>query len=99
MQAEYLIAVDEFCARHKVQSSFISSLQKMGLIEVITVKEILFIDVCQLQHLEKIVRFYYEFDINLEGIETIIHLLRQIERLHAENITLKNRLRIYELND
>jgi hypothetical protein len=99
MQAEYLIAVDEFCARHNIEISFISSLQKTGLIEVITVKDTRFIDVCQLQQLEKIVRFYYEFDINLEGIETIINLLRQIDRLQAENISLKNRLRIYELNE
>ena len=54
MQTEYLIAVDEFCANHNIEISFISSLQKTGLIEVITIKEAGFIKSCQLQQLEKI---------------------------------------------
>ena len=69
------------------------------MIEVITVREDLFIDAEQLQQLEKIVRFYYEFDINLEGIETIIHLLQQIKSLQDENTALRNRLRLFESDD
>ena len=78
MQTEYLIAVDEFCANHNIEISFISSLQQTGLIEITTIKETGFIDAEQLQQLEKIVRLYYELDINLEGIETITHLLQRI---------------------
>ena len=99
MQSGYLIALDEFCASHKIKISFISSLQKSGLIEVITIKESGFIDAGQLQQLEKLVRFYYELDINLEGIETITHLLHRIKSLQEENLALKNKLRIYELNE
>jgi hypothetical protein len=96
MQTDSLIAINEFCANHNIEISFISSLEKTGLIEVITIREDLFIDAAQLQHLEKIVRFYYEFDINLEGIETIIHLLQQITSLQDENTALRNRLRLFE---
>ena len=99
MQKEYLIAVDEFCANHNIEISFISSLQQTGLIEITTVKETGFIDSNQLQQLEKIVRFYYELDINLEGIETITHLLQRIRSLQDENIALRNRLRLYETNE
>ncbi|MFZ0282862.1 MAG: chaperone modulator CbpM, partial [Bacteroidales bacterium] len=60
------------------------------------IEESLFIDVDQLQQLEKIVHFYYELDINLEGIETINHLLQRISTLQDEIIMLKNRLRLYE---
>jgi hypothetical protein len=99
MQREYLIAVNEFCACHKIEISFISSLQRNGLIEVVTVKENLYIDPEQLQQLEKFVHLYYELDINLEGIETIMHLLKRIKSLHDENIELKNKLMLYESND
>jgi hypothetical protein len=96
MQTEYLIAVEEFCRNHGIEISFISSLQQSGMVEITTVKETRFIDADQLQQLEKIIRFYNDLDINLEGIETINHLLQKITSLQDEIITLKNRLRLYE---
>jgi hypothetical protein len=99
MRTDCLIALNEFCASHDLEISFISSLEKTGLIEVISIKEDLFIDSEQLKQLEQIVRFHYEFDINLEGIETIIHLLQQIKSLKDENTALNNRLRLYESDD
>jgi len=99
MQTEYLIAVDEFCTIHNIDTSFISSLKQTGLIEVATIKEAGFIDAGQLQQLEKFIRFYYEMDINLEGIETITHLLQRISNLQDEITLLRNTLRLYEVND
>ena len=99
MQTEYLISVEDFCAIHNVDLSFISSLKQTGLIEVTTIKEAGFIDADQLQQLEKFIRFYYELDINLEGIETITHLLQRISNLQDEVTSLRNRLRLYEVND
>ena len=99
MQTGNLIAVNEFCVNHNIQISFITSLQQIGLIEITNIEETGFIDAGQLQHLEKIVRFYFEMDINLEGIETINHLLERIQVMQNEIITLKNRLSLYETND
>jgi hypothetical protein len=96
MKTDYLIAVDEFCANHNIEISFISSLQQTGLIEVTTIKETGFIDSKQLRQLEKIVRLYYELDINLEGIETINYLLQRINLMQDEIIYLRNKLRLYE---
>jgi hypothetical protein len=96
MQIDNLIAVNEFCVNHNIEISFIRSLQKTGLIEFTIIEESLFINIDQLQQLEKIVHLYYELDINLEGIETINHLLHRINSLQDENILLKNRLRLYE---
>jgi len=97
MQTEYLIAIDEFCANHNIEAAFISSLQQNGLIEITTIKKTGFIDAGDLQQLERIIRFYYELDINLEGIETIIHLLQRINSQQEEITALKNRLRLYEV--
>ncbi len=99
MKTENLIAVNDFCINHNIEISFINSLQQTGLIEIKNIHETDFIDVSQLYHLEKIVRFYFELDINLEGIETINHLLERINTMQDEIITLKNRLRLFETSE
>jgi len=99
MKTEYLIAVDEFCAKYNAEISFIRSLEQTGLIELTTIQERGFIDTGQLQHLERIVRFHYELDINLEGIETITHLLDRINTMHDEINRLRNSLRFYETDE
>jgi hypothetical protein len=96
MKTENLIAIEEICTNHNIEFSFISSLQETGLIEVRTIKEAFFIESDQLPLLEKYIEFHYVLDINLEGIETINHLLGQINILQKEVNTLKNRLQFYE---
>jgi len=96
IQTEKLIAVDEFCLHNNVEKSFISLLQQNGLLELMIIKESRFIGADQLRQLEKMVRFYYELNINLEGIESITHLLMQINDLQNEMRTLRNKLQFYE---
>jgi hypothetical protein len=96
MQTEYLIAIDEFCTKHDIEVSFINSLQQTGLIEITTVEEVGYIPIENIRQLEKFVHFYYELDINLEGIETISHILQRVTDLQEEITELRNRLRLYE---
>jgi len=96
MKTEYLIAIDEFCTSHNIEISFISSLQRSGLIEITKIKESAFIEADKLQQLEKFVRLYYDLDINLEGIETISYLLQRIGSMQDEIRALRNKLRLYE---
>lgn len=91
-----LIAVNEFCVNHNIEISFLNLLQQNGLIEISTIESKYFVEREQLPQLEKFVRFYYDLDINLEGIETITYLLQRIENLQNEIIKLKNRLRFYD---
>lgn len=97
MQTEYLVAVDEFCASHNIEISFISSLQQTGLIEITTIGQAGFIVADQLPKVEKYIRFHYDLEINLEGIETIAHMLERIQSMHSEITELRNRLSLYEL--
>ncbi|MFO7658603.1 MAG: chaperone modulator CbpM [Bacteroidales bacterium] len=90
------IAVNEFCVHHNIEISFINLLQQNGLIEISTIESKYFVEKEQLPQLEKFVHFYYDLDINLEGIETITYLLQRIESLQNEITRLKNRLRFYE---
>ena len=96
MQTKKLISVNEFCSNHNIEISFISSLQETGLIEIAIIEEDAFIDSEQLPQVEKFIHFYYDLDINLEGIETITHLLHRINAMNDEIATLRNKLRLYE---
>lgn len=96
METGHLISAEEFCINHQIEISFIFFLQEFGLVEVTTIKETSYIDADQLQKLEKILRLYYDLDINIEGIEAITHLLNRVNDMQAEITTLKNRLSLYE---
>jgi chaperone modulatory protein CbpM len=96
MDMKKLISAHEFCASHNIEISFIHSLEETGLIEITIIKESGFIPVDQLQQLERIVRLYNELGINIEGIDTINHLLLRIINLQDEVTGLKNRLRLFE---
>lgn len=96
MENQELIAVHEFCAYHRVEVSFVQALVASGLVEIVTMENEGYVDRDRLPELERLVRFHYDMDINLEGIEAIHHLLEQIKTMQEELKTLKRRLRIYE---
>ncbi len=96
MQTDEMITVHEFCIHHQVEHSFIDLLCESGLVEIIIVDEKRAVPLNQLPQLEKMVRFYYEMGINLEGIETITHLLKRMNEMQQEIIKFNNRLQLYE---
>ena len=96
MHTEEMIPASEFCIHHNIELSFIYSLQESGLIEITSIEEKIFVPLSQLSLLEKLVRLYYEMDINLEGIETISYLLERLNDLQRHVISLNNKLRLYE---
>jgi chaperone modulatory protein CbpM len=96
MPTESMIAATEFCTHYQIELSFIQSLHHNGLLQAESREDNLFIPVEQMPSLEKMIRLRYEMDINMEGIETIHHLLQQIGHLQQQITQLKNRLRVYE---
>jgi len=96
MSTEELISIDTFITHYKVEVSFVHSLQQYGLIETTTIENTTYIYVNELHKLERIVRLYYDMDINIEGIEAITHLLNRVSTMQQEITDLKNRLSLYE---
>ena len=96
MQTDEMILVNEFCVHHNIDLTFINALKDSGLVELTLLEEKLCITQSQLPNLEKLVRLYYEMDINLEGIETITYLLTRMNDMQREIMQLSNRLSIYE---
>ena len=91
-----MVLASEFCIHHRIEISFINSLKEYGLIEVVTIEEKLYLSTSQLSRLEMLLRFYYDLDINLEGIETITHLLDRTRQMQEQIVQLRNRLARYE---
>jgi len=91
-----LISLTQFCKHYKVPSTFINALHEYELIEIIVTEKENFLKVTQLNEIEKMMRLHYDLDINLEGIDAIYNLLKQVETLQEEIVMLKNRLEFYE---
>ena len=91
-----LISLTQFCKHYKVPSTFINALHEYELIEIIVTEKENFLKVTQLNEIEKMMRLHYDLDINLEGIDAIYNLLKQVETLQDEIVMLKNRLEFYE---
>lgn len=98
MENNEFIPVYHFCVIHEIESSFIQSLQEYGLAEITTIKNKTYLKESQLPDLEKMIRLHYDLDINLEGIEAIEHLISKLRDAEARNISLQNRLNLYETN-
>jgi len=91
-----LISIQQFCSHYEIPLSFIDALHEYELIEIIVTKNENYLKITELNEVEKMIRLHYELDINLEGIDAIYNLLKQVENLQNKITTLNNRLRFYE---
>ncbi|MEO5651056.1 MAG: chaperone modulator CbpM [Ginsengibacter sp.] len=91
MEPEELIPATDFCLYHNIEYSFIHSLEDSGLISVTSIQQSAYIHADEIQKIERFVRLHYDLDINLEGIETINHLLERIEEMQREILELRNK--------
>jgi hypothetical protein len=98
MKTKHLVPVSDFCTHHEIEISFINSLQNNGLISIECIDNSKFIHADQVLKLEQYVHFYYDLDINIEGIETVTHLLNQIELLQQRIQLLHNQLLLHDIN-
>lgn len=90
-----MIVLNEFCASHQVEMTFMQSLEEQGLIQTVIVEQSICIYANELPKLERIVRLHRELNINPEGIDVINELLKRMEDMHQEITELKNRLEFY----
>lgn len=96
METRDLIPIQIVCKHYKVPVAFINKLQEFQLIELKVENNVFFIHKTQVKEVEKIARLHYDLEINIEGIDAIYNLLKQVNTLKQEITTLNNRLRLYE---
>jgi chaperone modulatory protein CbpM len=97
MDSNNLIRVEQFCSNCEVEYSFIDSLHNHGIVELIVLENEKYISHEQLSDVERAIRFHYELNINMEGIDVISNLLKQIGDLQQELMLTKNRLKLFDL--
>ena len=95
MAAQKLIAVKEFCAFHHISTELVHELYRNEVIDLVMIKRTGYIEEKNLSHFEKAVRLYNDLQVNIEGIQTILHLLSHIEKKEAEITSLRNQLDFY----
>tara|TARA_R110002049_G_scaffold47793_9_gene138039 strand:- start:6701 stop:6997 length:297 start_codon:yes stop_codon:yes gene_type:complete len=96
MNTTNLISIQQFCTHYKVPITFITALQEYELVEITVTDDEHYLQTNQIYDLEKMIRLHYELHINLEGIDAIYNLLKQVESLQSQVKTLKNKLNSYE---
>jgi len=84
------------CDLYKIEMSFFSSLNEIGLIQIITLEQTQCIRPDKITDVEKMIRMHHELNINIEGIDIAFNLLQKIDELENELNSMKNRLRFYE---
>ncbi|RYZ84003.1 MAG: MerR family transcriptional regulator [Proteobacteria bacterium] len=96
MSQQELIAASAFCSSHNIDIAFVAELSESGLLNTTVIEDSIYLLEDQLPELERMVRFHYEMEINVQGIETINHLLFRMQQMQEEMRSLRNRLYLYE---
>jgi chaperone modulatory protein CbpM len=96
MENAGFIEATHFCTVHNIELSFIHTLSEYGLIEIREDETSTWIPEQQVSPLEKYIRFYFDMDINIEGIHAVAHLLNKISHLEDELVQLRRKLAMYE---
>ena len=90
------IEIAQLCAHYQVELSYFTELEAYGLVEIETIEQTSCIKEEHLGRVEKVLRMQKDLNLNLDGVDTVMHLLDKIEKLQAELQKAKNRLRLYE---
>lgn len=82
---------------YNVDEAFIDSLEDSGLVSISTDEyNERFIEVEELADLEQFMRWYYDLNINVEGIEALYHMLDRVKSMQEELDRLQNEIRFYK---
>lgn len=96
MKTDSLLPIEQFCEYYNVEFTFISSLQEIGLLKVIVMDGSQYLSADDLREIEKLINLHYNLGINIEGIEVISNLLKQVDELQQALIAAKNKLKFHE---
>lgn len=96
MESETYIQVTHLCELYHTEISFFTELNDMGLIEIVSKQNTMYVHQDRLHHVEKIIRIHRELNVNIEGIDVVLNLLQKVDHLQLEINRIQSRLRLYE---
>ena len=96
MMSQTKITYTECLQIYQVEETFLDQLQSSGLIEIVIEEDDRYIEYDYLQEIEQFVRWHYELEINMEGIEALHHMLQQVQQLQDDVMKLRGELNFYK---
>ena len=78
------ISVIQFSKYHQIEPQFVIDLYKNDLVVLHERNQEYFIEENDQKLIERFIEFHYNLGVNLEGLEVIHHLLKQIETLQKQ---------------
>lgn len=93
MEQNNLVHIAHFCANCDIEYAFIQSLNNVGLIDIVILDNHKYFSTDRLKDVERAIRIHHELDVNLEGIDVIFNLTKQIDTLQNELTMANNRLK------
>lgn len=98
METKEFISINQLCSTYQVEVTFFNELNEIGLIEITTIEQTPCLHQNLLSDIEKMIRMHRDLEINIEGIDVVVNLLKKVDSLQQNLIELQNRLNIYENN-
>lgn len=99
MNQKKLILLRELCQHYEMEISFFEQAESYGLVQVEYISDEKYIHQKQLRKIEKILRLHHELEVNLEGIDVILNLMKRIQSLEKELHTTKAHLELYKVSE
>ena len=90
--SEKKITYRECLQIYQVEETFLDELQSSGLIQIVIEEDDRYIEYDYLEEIEQFVRWHYELEINMEGIEALHHMLQQVRNLQSDVEQLRGEL-------
>ncbi|MDF4203189.1 chaperone modulator CbpM [Maribacter sp. SA7] len=96
MNSEDYIQIEVYCQQTRTPMKFIDDLLEFEMIEVQQIENKMYVDPQYIVEIERIYRLREDLGINMEGIDTLNHMIKKVNRLEQELKQLRDRLTIYE---
>lgn len=84
------ISREELVRLYDIEVTFLQDLRSYGLLQSVWEQEREFFLYDELPMLEKFIRWHYDLEVNVPGLQVIQHLLGLMEELRTQNLRLQN---------
>ncbi|WP_405382123.1 chaperone modulator CbpM [Maribacter sp. LLG6340-A2] len=96
MNSENYIQIELYCQQTQTPMEFIDELLEFEMIEVQHIENKIYVEPRHIVEIERVYRLRNELGINMEGIDTLNHMIKKVNQLEQELKMLRDRLTIYE---
>ena len=96
MESNTLIPVEVFTVHYHIETSFLSTLYELEIVEFTVIEDKQYVATEQLPYIEKLIRLHNDLLLDTNALSVAAHLLQKIDTMQGELSSLRSRLKIYE---